>query len=61
MSRTATAAQLGRHWRPRGRLAGFPKLTDWKKRIEARPALKKARSIALPDGLIGAVAPLPGR
>jgi hypothetical protein len=26
MSRTATAAQLGRHWRPRGRLAGFPKL-----------------------------------
>jgi glutathione S-transferase len=42
-------------------LSGFPKLTDWKARIEARPALKKARQVALPDGLIGAVAPLPGR
>lgn len=31
----------------------YPKLMDWKQRVEARPAFKRMREISLPDGFIG--------
>ncbi len=31
----------------------YPKVMDWKARMEARPAFKKMREISLPDGFIG--------
>ena len=37
----------------------FPKVAEWKTRIEARPAYKRMLAKARPDGLIGALPKLP--
>lgn len=39
--------------------ARFPRVADWKKRIEARPAYQRMLAKARPDGLIGALPKLP--
>jgi glutathione S-transferase len=39
--------------------AQFPKVAEWKSRIEARPAYKRMLAKARPDGLIGALQKLP--
>lgn len=39
--------------------AQFPKVAEWKTRIEARPAYKRMLAAARPDGLIGALKKLP--
>jgi glutathione S-transferase len=41
--------------------AQFPKVADWKKRIEARPAYQHMRAKALPKGPVGMLRPLPHR
>ena len=37
----------------------FPKVAEWKTRVEARPAFKRMRAKALPKGMIGNLTPLP--
>lgn len=37
----------------------FPNVAAWKAKIEERPALKRTREKALPDGLIGSLPRLP--
>ncbi|PZQ63430.1 MAG: hypothetical protein DI570_08990 [Phenylobacterium zucineum] len=37
----------------------FPKVADWKARVEARPAFKQMLAKARPDGMIGSLKPLP--
>lgn len=39
--------------------AQFPKIAEWKARIEARPAYNQMLAKARPDGMIGALRPLP--
>jgi glutathione S-transferase len=39
--------------------AQFPKVAEWKARVEARPAYKRMLAKARPDGLIGALPKLP--
>ena len=39
--------------------AAFPKVAEWKSRIEARPAYKRAQAKALPNGMVGSLPPLP--
>jgi glutathione S-transferase len=39
--------------------AQFPHVAAWKKKIEARPAYQRMLAKARPDGLIGALTPLP--
>ncbi|MEW5687013.1 MAG: glutathione binding-like protein [Pseudomonadota bacterium] len=39
--------------------AQFPKVADWKARVEARPAFKQMLAKARPDGMIGSLKPLP--
>ena len=39
--------------------AQFPKVAEWKTRVEARPAYKRMLAKARPDGLIGALPALP--
>ncbi len=34
-------------------MAPYPKLMDWFRRVEARPAFIKMRQVALPNGFIG--------
>lgn len=34
-------------------MSPYPKLMDWFRRVEARPAFKKMRQVALPNGFIG--------
>ena len=41
--------------------AQFPKVADWKKRIEARTAYQRMRAKALPKGPVGMLRPLPHR
>ncbi|MEP3224367.1 MAG: glutathione binding-like protein [Parasphingorhabdus sp.] len=36
----------------------FPNIQEWQKRIKARPAYMRMRSIATPDGIIGALPPV---
>ena len=38
--------------------ARFPRITEWKSRIEARPAYKAMLAKARPDGMAGSLAPL---
>jgi glutathione S-transferase len=40
-------------------LTQYPHVVAWRAKVEARPAYKKMLSIARPDGLIGALQPLP--
>jgi glutathione S-transferase len=40
-------------------VAQFPHVAAWKLKIEARPAYKRMRAKALPDGMVGALTPLP--
>ena len=42
-------------------LAKFPAIIAWRKKIEARPAYQRMLAKARPDGMIGALKPLPGR
>ena len=37
----------------------FPKINEWKTRIEARPAYRAMLAKARPDGMVGALTPLP--
>jgi len=39
--------------------AQFPKIEAWKAKVEARPAYKRMLAKARPDGMIGALRPLP--
>ena len=39
--------------------AQFPHVAAWKAKIEARPAYKRMRAKALPDGMVGKLTPLP--
>ena len=39
--------------------ASFPNVAAWKEKIEARPALQRAMANARPDGMVGALPPLP--
>jgi len=39
--------------------AQFPKVADWKARVEARPAFKQMLAKARPDGMIGSLPALP--
>jgi glutathione S-transferase len=41
--------------------AQFPKIAAWKAKIAARPAFKRMRAKALPNGPVGALSPLPKR
>lgn len=34
-------------------MAPYPKVMDWKSRVESRPAFKRMREVALPNGFIG--------
>jgi glutathione S-transferase len=37
----------------------FPRVAEWKTRIEARPAYQRMLAKARPDGMIGSLKPLP--
>ncbi|ODT86730.1 glutathione binding-like protein [Phenylobacterium sp. SCN 70-31] len=39
--------------------AQFPKVAEWKARVEARPAYRRMLAKARPDGMIGSLPPLP--
>ena len=39
--------------------AQFPRVAEWKARVEARPAYKRMLAKARPDGMIGSLPPLP--
>ena len=39
--------------------SAFPKVAEWKTRIEARPAYKRMLAKARPDGMVGSLPPLP--
>lgn len=42
-------------------VAQFPRVADWKTRIEARPAFRRMRAKALPNGMVGSLTPLQRR
>lgn len=37
----------------------YPRVAEWKSRVEARPAFKRMRAKALPKGMVGNLTPLP--
>jgi glutathione S-transferase len=37
----------------------YPRVAEWKTRVEARPAFKRMRAKALPKGMVGNLTPLP--